>query len=178
MRNQISRLFSAIVLGIAVLVMLAPAAKAQERCVPFGGTIYGWLTDHWAGVGDLTVDRKTWHTNLSVDTLSVVDGGDTWTGNEIQTFDFGKGHILQGSGTFVTEHMTDPGGSGGVFHISEEGPFIKGKGIFKHVYGHWILEGAFGPGVKLPDKIQPPPEASWFFIAQYSGTICGMKDGD
>lgn len=176
MRNLILRFFSTIALAIGVLLLVAPAAEAQQHCVPFGGTIYGWLTDHWQGVGDFAVGRKAWHTTLNVDTLSVVDGGDTWTGTEALAFDFGKHNILQGFGTFVTEHMTDPGGSGGVFHINEEGPFLKGKGIFKNVYGHWTMQGPFGPGVKLPDNIQPPPDAGWFWIGQYHGTICGMSD--
>jgi hypothetical protein len=176
MRNLILRLFSTIALAIGVLALIPASAEAQERCIPFGGTIYGWLTDHWQGVGDLTVGGKVWHAKLNVDTLKVVDGGDTWTGKEALAFDFGKGNILKGVGPFVTEHMTDPGGSLVVFHINEEGRFVKGKGIFQNVYGHWAMQGPFGAGVKLPNNIQPPPEASWFWIGQYSGTICGMSD--
>ncbi len=176
MHQRSTRILTLIALVIGAIVFFAPIAQAQSNCVPFGGTIYGWLTNKWHGVGDFTVGEQIRHVKLDVDTLSVVDGGDIWTGNEVQTFHFGQGNVLKGSAAFVTEHMTDPGGSGSVFHINEEGIFTPGKGIFANVNGHWAMQGPFGSGVKLPDKIQPPPEASWFWIGQFNGTLGGMEN--
>jgi hypothetical protein len=106
---------------------------------------------------------------------SFVDGADIWTGTEAATFDFGRGDTLQLSAEFVTEHMNDSVASSGVFHINEIGTFTKGTGSFRNAYGHWIMQGPFGPSVTLPSNIQPPPDADLYWIGQYHGTLCGIS---
>jgi hypothetical protein len=182
MRKIILRVLSIIALAIGVLVLITPTAIAEkhsdsrDRCVPVGGTFYGWHTSvAWFATGNFTVDRKVHHVDLVDINTSFFNGGDIWTGTETATFDFGRGDSVQLSAEFVTEHMNDAVASSGVFHINEIGTFTKGTGRFKNAYGHWIMQGPFGPNVPLPGNIQPPPDADMFWIGQYHGTICGIR---
>ena len=178
MRTLILRFTAITALAIGALVLLAPAAEAQERCVPFGGTMFLWHTDNWYGVGDLSVGRKVMHADLVDINTSIVFGDYIWTGTEMATFDFGHGNRFQTPIEFIAEHVNDSVSASGVFHISEIGTLTKGTGMFKNTYGHYIMQGPFGPNVKLPDNIQPAPGADMFGIVQYHGTICGIKDSD
>jgi len=182
MRNIILRVLSIIALAIGGVFQITPAANAQQhtdsqdRCVPVGGTVYGWHTSvAWFGTGNFTVERKVYPVNLVDINTSFVDGGDIWTGTEAATLDFGRGDRLQLSAEFVTEHMNDSVSSSGVFHINEIGIFTKGTGRFKNAYGHWTMQGPFEPSVTLPGNIQPPPDADMYWIGQYHGSICGVS---
>jgi|SRR5208283_4075412 len=182
MRNTILRVLSITALVIGALLLAAPTAIAQQlsdsqdRCVPAGGTVYGWHTSvAWFATGNFTVGRNVYRVMLVDINTSFFDGGDIWTGTEAATIDFGRGDRLQLSAEFVTEHMNDAVSSSGVFHINEIGTFTKGTGRFKNAYGHWTMQGPFGPGVTLPGNIQPPSDADMYWIGQYHGTICGIS---
>lgn len=50
----------ALSIGLGFLGFSAPPAAADDACLPFGGTIYGWhdtATDSWYGVGEFTVGQ-------------------------------------------------------------------------------------------------------------------------
>jgi len=148
--------------------------SAQNNCVAFGGTVYGWNPgDAWLATGNFYIDGKPYRISLVDINTSFADGGDVWTGTEAVTIDFGKGDKLLMSAEFVAEHMNDAASSSGVFHINEIGTFTKGSGRFKNAYGHWTMQGPFGPAVPLP--IAPLPAANTYWIGQYDGMLCGIK---
>ncbi len=175
MRTLLLRCLSVIVLTIGVLMLMAPTAQAQGQCVPVSGTIYFWYTDTWHGVGDFTIGRKASHPDILSVNTSFFDDGYVWRGTEKWTLDFGKGNTVQLKMRFVAEHVNDAVSSSGVFHITEVGKFFKGTGMFKNAYGSFTVQGPFGPNVKLPAEIQPPPDAQMFSVAPSQGMICGLK---
>jgi hypothetical protein len=166
---------SALALGV---VAAAPKAVAQDQCVPFGGTIYGWHSDAWYGVGDFTVGKNVMHATVADPNTGLTDMGDTWLGTEEATFTFANGDKITAMTEFITEHMTDPGGAQGVIHVDETGYFSKGTGRFKNAWGRFNLQGPAGPGVKLPATITPDANDGFFWIGQYNGTICGVSGLD
>lgn len=180
MRNSLRKLLSVAVLTIGVLILIAPPAQAegQCQCEPFSGAIYSWYTDTWHAVGDFTVGAKVHHATILIVNTSFFDDGDVDRGTETWTWDFGGGNTIQLMTDFVTEHMTDAVSSSGVFHVIEVGKFANGAGAFKHAYGNLSAPGPFGPNVKLPDKIQPPADASMFYVGLSQGMICGLNDRD
>jgi hypothetical protein len=147
----------------------------QERCLPFGGTLYGWYTDHWYGTGTFSVGRQTRHADILDINTGFLDNGNMWMGTEDVTFDFGKGNTFQMKAEFLTEHMTDAVSASGFYDVRENGTFTHGTGMFKGAYGHWVTYGPFGPAVKLPDDIKPAPDATMYWIGHYDGTICGIR---
>ena len=162
-----------------ILFIPAVRAAAQEQCVPFGGTIYGWHNGvAWYGVGDFTVGNKTMHATVTDPNTAFTDMGDVWLGKEEATFTFAKGEKITLMTDFVTEHMTDSGGDQAVFHVNETGYFAHGTGHFKGAWGRFNLQGPFGWGVMLPAEIVPGPNDGLFWIGQYNGTICGVRDLD
>ena len=162
--------------AILILATLLPAA-AQEQCVPFGGTIYGWhYGDAWYGVGDFTFGSRIMHAAVKDPNTGFTDLGDIWIGKEEATFSFGKGEKITLMTDFVTEHQTDSGGDQGVYHVNETGYFDRGTGRFKGAWGRFNLQGPFGPGVMLPADIVPGANDGLFWIGQYNGTICGVRD--
>lgn len=62
--------------------------------------------------------------------------------------------------------------------MNETGSFDHGKGAFRDAWGRFNLQGPFGPGVKLPPAVFPGPNDGWFWIGQYVGTVCGVKEAD
>ena len=109
MRNFLWKFLSMTILAIAVLVLTAPPAQAEDQCQcePFSGTLYGWNTGDWHAVGDITIGNKVYHATTLVVNTSFIDDGDTWLGTETWTFNFGGGNTIQLKTHFVTEHMTD-----------------------------------------------------------------------
>lgn len=159
-------------------VAMTPSAGAQNECVPFGGTIYGWHNTNanaWFGVGDFTIGKRVMHATVSDPNTDFTDMGDTWLGKEEATFTFTTGEKITLMTEFVTEHQTDSAGNLGVFHVNETGYFARGTGRFKHAWGRFNLQGPFGPGVKLPTNIVPGDNDGLFWIGQYNGTICGAR---
>lgn len=178
MQNSISRLLSVVVLTFGMLVVLALPAQAQDHCVPLSGTMYLWLTDTWHGAVDFTIGRKALHASfLSVNT-SFFDSGNVWEGTENWTLDFGKGNKIDVKAHFVSQHMTDAVSVAGTYDLVDGGRFTNGEGVFKHAYGNMSVQGPFGPNVKLPDSISPPPDAQWFSVLESQGMICGLGDRD
>jgi hypothetical protein len=163
------------ILGIVFAIAVASFAAANDRCVPFGGTGYGWATDNWYVTGDFVIGHKVRHANVVVVNIGFSDNGGVSTGTEISTFDFGNGNTFQTKQDFVVQHLNDVLTDFGVFDVQESGTFFKGTGIFKGIYGHWVADGPFGSNVKLPDNIHPDPNASMYWIGRYHGTICGMR---
>ncbi len=162
-----------------VLVAMTPIANAQDQCVPFGGTIYGWHNiNSWYGVGDFTFGKETLHATVTDPNTSITFKGDIWLGTEEATFTFSTGDKVTLMTSFVTEHQTDAAGTSGVYHVNETGYFTRGTGQFKHAWGRFNLQGPFGPGVTLPDDINPGENDGWMWIGQYNGTICGAKQLD
>lgn len=167
-----------VIMSILALALfaIAPSAGAQDQCVPFGGTIYGWHNgDSWYGVGDFTFGRKVMHATVTDPNTGFTDFGDIWLGTEEATFTFSHGDKVTLMTDFVTEHQTDAAGSSGVFHVNETGYFARGTGRFKHAWGRFNLQGPFGWGVTLPPVITPDANDGLFWIGQYNGTICGLK---
>lgn len=167
-------------LSIAILftltLLLGTFALAQEQCVPFGGTIYGWHNGpSWFGVGDFTVGKNVMHASVADPNTGLTRMGDIWLGTEEATFDFGNGNVVTLMTDFVTEHMNDSASTSGVFHVNETGYFARGTGKFKNAWGRFSLQGPFGPGVKLPDSIHPGTNDGLFWIGQYFGSICGVE---
>jgi hypothetical protein len=162
--------------ALLLLATVFPAA-AQEHCVPFGGTIYGWhYGDAWYGVGDFSVGGNVMHATVKDPNTAFTDMGDIWIGKEEATFSFGKGEKITLMTDFVTEHQTDSGGDQGVYHVNETGYFDRGTGRFKGAWGRFNLQGPFGPGVMLPAEITPGVNDGLFWIGQYNGTICGLRE--
>jgi hypothetical protein len=183
MRNLLLKLLSAAFLTMGVLILMAPLAQAQDQCLPFSGTIYGWAIDNWEMVGDFTIGHKVYHAKISVESGPLLSGDpttdDVWQGTELWTFDFGKGNTIQLKARFVTEHANVVANTSGIFHYTEVGTFTNGTGMFKHVFGSLVAQGPFGPGVKLPSTIPAPAgEGVWYFVAPTQGTICGLNDHD
>jgi len=176
MQSLLLRLLSVAVLTIGVLILIAPTAQAQGQCVPFSGTIHFWFTDTWHGVGAFTIGRNLRHADILSVNTSFFDDGDVFRGTETWTLDFGKGDTIQLKTSFVTEHMNDAAASSGVFHLIEVGTFANGTQVFKNAYGNLSVQGPFGPNVKLPDNIQPPPDAQMFSVAPSQGMICGLSN--
>lgn len=167
---------SALALG---LVEAMPQADAQAQCVPFGGTIYGWHNNgSWHGIGDFTVGKETMHATVADPNTGLTKMDDIWLGTEEATFTFENGDQITAMTSFITEHMTDPGGVQGVLHVDETGYFSKGTGRFKNAWGRFNLQGPFGPGVKLPASITPDINDGRFWIGQYFGTICGVSGSE
>jgi len=170
-----TKLLATVIIAFGSL-LIASGALAQDQCVPFGGTIYGWHNgDSWYGVGDFTVAKDVMHATVTDPNTGFTDFGDIWIGTEEATFDFGKGNTIALMTDFVTEHQTDAGAGLGVFHVNETGYFARGTGRFKHAWGRFNLQGPFGPAVTLPKGIEPGPNDGFFWIGQYVGTICGVK---
>ncbi len=158
-----------------VFVAMTPVAIAQDQCVPFGGTIYGWHKGNsWFGVGDFDFGKLALHATVTDPITSVVSRGDILLGTEEATFSFANGDKITLITSFVTEHQTDSAGAGGVYHVNETGYFARGTGRFKQAWGRFNLQGPFGPGVKLPDDIKPGENDGKLWIGQYNGTICGL----
>ena len=166
-------LMTALTLGLLLLVEFP--AHAQDQCAPFSGNIYFWLTDTWHGVADFTIGSHIYHASVVTENTSFTDDGDTWLGSEQWTLDFGKGNTILVNTQFVSQHMNDAVSPAGVFDLTEVGTFVGGKGKFRHAYGNLLANGPFGPNVKLPDNIQPPPDAQWFGVVPSAGMICGME---
>ena len=163
------------VLALASLAM-PTSAGAQDQCLPFGGTIYGWHNGNsWYGVGDFTVGKKVMHASVTDPNTSFTDMGDIWLGTEEATLTFPNGENITLMTDFVTEHQTDAVSTSGVFHVNETGYFARGTGRFKQAWGRFNLQGPFGPGVKLPANITPDLNDGPFWIGQYNGMICGLK---
>jgi len=174
---RLCRLLALIAVALLLFSLAVPAVIAQEQCVPFGGTIYGWhFGDSWYGVGDFTVGKVVMPANVTDPNTGFDDKGDIWLGTEEATLDFGNSGKITLMTEFVTEHQTDAAANQGVFHVNETGYFARGTGRFKHAWGRFNLQGPFGPGVQLPNKIQPGSNDSLFWIGQYVGTICDVKE--
>jgi hypothetical protein len=158
--------------------LLGINAFAQEQCVPFGGTIYGWHNGKsWIGEGNFTVGKKVMHATIVDVNTGISKQGDMWLGTETATFDFGSGNKVDLMTEFVTEHQTDAvGTSAGLFHVNETGYFANGQGKFKHAWGRFSSQGPFGPGVTLPPEIKPTANDGLFWIGQYNGMICGVEN--
>lgn len=183
------RFSSVLVLAIGALVLIIPSAITQDRfgpedkheaacaCVPFGGTVYGWHTAAgWVATGTFTLGRESKQVGVSTINTGFNQGTYIWTGTEQHTYDFGHGNTFQSPADFVVEHANDLELSPGFAHIMEIGTISKGTGIFEHAYGHWTMQGPFGPNVTLPGNIHPGSDADGlFWIGQYHGTVCGPK---
>ena len=174
MRNQAFRLAVLVVIGITTVLLIVPRISAQEQCVPFGGTVYGWHTDNWYGTGNFAVGRKVRHADIVDVNTGFFDNGGVSTGTETATFDFGRGNTIRLNVDFIVEHLNDAISSSGVFDVKENGTFSKGTGMFKGAYGHWVMEGPFGPDIKLPDNIPADPISDMYWIGWYHGMICGV----
>lgn len=187
MRKITIRFASILVLAIGAMVLIIPSAVTQGRsrpedkpeaecaCVPFGGTVYGWLTDAgWVATGTFTLGRESKQVGVSTINTGITQGDYLWTGTEQHTYDFGHGNTFQSPVDFVAEHADDLNLSPGFAQIIEIGTISKGTGIFEHAYGHWTMQGPFGPNVTLPANIQAPTN-TWYWIGQYHGTVCGPK---
>lgn len=121
------------------------------------------------------VGRNVRHANIVDVNTGLVDRGSVTTGTEIATFDFGSGDTVQLNTEFILEHMKDSLAAAGVYDVKANGTFANGTGEFKGAYGHFVMEGPFGPSVKLPDTVHPDPKAGMFWMGWYHGMICGVR---
>lgn len=100
MRKTLLAILTIVIFGFLLIV---PAALAQDQCVPFGGTIYGWQNgDSWFGMGDFTVAKDVMHATVTDPNTGFKNLGDIWLGTEEATFDFGKGNKIVLMTDFVT----------------------------------------------------------------------------
>ncbi len=165
---------SSIAVAVLFLVFSSMTVLAQDRCQPFGGTIYGWHTGKaWVGEGDFYVGVQKMHANIEDVNTGLEKHGDLWWGTETATFDFGNGNTVQLVTEFTTEHMQS---STGVFHVNENGGFANGTGRFRKAQGRFTSQGPFGPSVVLPAaKVANAPSGmAMYWIGHYDGTICGV----
>ena len=186
------RFVSILVLVIGAMVLIIPSAITQDRsgpedkheaecaCVPFGGTVYGWHTEAgWVATGTFALGRESKQVGLMAVNTTPADYDKNlyiWIGTEQHTYDFGHGNTFQSPVNYVAEHVNDAVSASGVFHVMEVGTISKGTGIFEHAYGHWTMQGPFGPSVILPSNIQVGQGGDGlYWIGQYHGTICGPK---
>lgn len=80
-----TKLLATVIIAFGSL-LIAPGALAQDQCVPFGGTIYGWHNgDSWYGVGDFTVAKDVMHATVTDPNTGFTDFGDIWIGTEEAT---------------------------------------------------------------------------------------------
>lgn len=167
----------ALLVAVAVMVFVfGTALLAQEQCVPFGGTIYGWHSGKaWIGEGDFTIGQQTEHAKVVDTNTSLVRAGNMWRGTETAVFDFGNGNKIELMTEFVTEHQTDAVSATGLFHVNEVGYFKNGTGKLKNAWGRFSSQGPFGPGVTLPAEVKPTENDGMFWIGQYTGNVCGVS---
>ncbi len=156
---------------LLVLVLISGFVVAQDRCVPFGGTVFGWHDGTaWIAEGDFDIGQQTQHVKVRDVNTGVEKHGDFWWGTETATFDFGNGNTIDLMTEFTGENMNNPAK---VFHVNMNGRFANGHGKYKKAWGRFSAEGPFGPGVVLPaGKVKPPEGVSMYWIGHYDGLLC------
>lgn len=167
--------------ALGLLIAGSGPAYAQNNCAPVSGTVYGALyrdalgqPRYWHMLGSLTIGREVLKATISVESLSLINDGETWQGTERWTVDFDEGNTIQLETDFVTEHMLNPTK---IYHIREVGRFGHGTGAFANAYGNLTGEGPFGPGVILHiDPWWPAGTVpAMFWVAPAQGVICGVN---
>ncbi len=170
------------VLVFAVLVLCGSISWAQDRCIPFTGTIHAGVVfnsvtqdTHFVGTASFSFANGN-ATTTTVNT-GVKKGGPpdptakVWIGTELTTviFDSGDGFLLPTQ--FVAVQS--------VGRVNETGtiaPIPGSQGEFADVHGHFTSHGPFGFGVPLPD-VALPDGYIWVgigWIGEYHGNICGI----
>lgn len=171
------------ILVFTALVGFGSISWAQDRCVPFTGTINAGVVFNpvsgdtfFAGIARFSIEDG----NATTETrnLGVKKGGPAdptarvWIGTELTTvtLESGNGFLMPTQFTAVQS----------VGLVNETGTItaIPGStGKFANVHGHFTSHGPFGFGVPLPD-MDAPAGYVWVglgWIAEYRGNICGIK---
>lgn len=182
----------AITLAMGVLFVAAPpAAKGQDRCQPFRGTIaaslvpVGGLTGFvWKGEITFTIGKGIPITGTTETILTGVKKGGpadpampVYMGTEETTVKVdAKPGIPAGSFVLLTRFVTPQKSfyATGVGDITETGTIVPAAdaGDFRTVYGHFVLRGSYGPAVAVPSTI-PTGILGW--VGEYQGNICGVE---
>jgi hypothetical protein len=154
-----------------VITFLSGLAISQDRCVPFGGTVYGWHDGTaWVAEGDFDIGQQTQHVKVRDVNTGVEDHGAFLWGTEKATFDFGNGNGFDLVTEFTSEGINNPAK---VYHVNMTGKFANGSGKFKKAWGRFAAQGPYGPGVVLPKgKVTPAEQASMYWIGHYNGILC------
>jgi hypothetical protein len=165
------------------LLLTAPAARAQDRCQAFRGTIVARLVPIsqtafvWKGEITFTIGSGVpLHGTTETINTGVKKGvpGDpadpVYIGTEETTvvLDNQAGGFVLVTRFVTPQKMFNATGLGWVNETGTIAPVPGDQGKFKNVYGHYTLRGPFGPGVPhLPDGIM-----GW--TGEYHGNICGV----
>ncbi len=168
-------------LAFAVLVLCGSASWAQDRCVPFTGTINAGVVVNpltgetfFAGVASFSFESGT-ATTTTVNT-GVKKGGPfeptakVWIGTELTTVTFESGSFV------LPTQFTAVQPVGRVNETGTIAPNPESPGKFANVRGHFTSNGPFGIAVPLPE-IDPPAGFIWLgigWIGEYHGNICGI----
>ncbi len=166
-----------VVLAFAVLVLCGSTLWAQDRCLPFTGTIYAGLVYDianartiWLGSASYNIDNReavtvTENTGLKKGNPADPESKPPLIGTELTTVDFGSGDKFQLITRFV----------GTKIGVNETGTIAGFSGIYEAVYGHFTAHGPAGPTVAPPPT--PPGYVSlgWGWMSEYHGNICGIN---
>jgi hypothetical protein len=95
--------------------------------------------------------------------------GDTWTGTETFTMDFGDGDAIAWTCHYVTSNVTNPLG---VSSLLETCTIGSGTGVFQNASGIITTRGSFGPGFSLFG--QTLDGQTWYAAAETDGVITGL----
>ena len=182
---------TATTLAIGVLFCAAsPAAKGQDRCQPFRGTIAASLVQVsstgfvWIGEITFTIGNGTPMTGTTETILTGVKKGGpadptapVYMGTE-ETAVKVAAKPLTAAGSFVllTRFVTPQKSfyASGVGQITETGTIVPAAdaGVFKNVWGQFVLRGSYGPAVSVPPQI-PTGILGW--VGEYHGNMCGVE---
>ena len=169
----------AILVSVA-LVLFGAISWAQDRCIPFTGTINAGVVfdpstgqTFFAGIVSFSFESSK-ATTETVNT-GVKKGGPgttdkVWIGTELTTVTFESGY-----GFLLPTQFTAVQPVGLVNETGTIAPIPGSTGKFADVHGHFTSHGPFGFGVPLPEGYPfgyIPVGLGW--IGEYHGNICGI----
>ncbi len=175
-------------LAFAVLVLCGSTSWAQDRCVPFTGTITAGLVLQvngpvWLGVASFNIESGQATTVTTNKGLKRGTAGDLetlpWIGTEETTVEFSPGVGF----SLLTSFVAPASPEGKVNEKGTIAPLPGATGKYENVYGHFTLHGPAGP-VTAGDFGSPllPPGYPfnqiplWFgWQGEYHGNICGIE---
>jgi hypothetical protein len=161
-----------------VMLLLAPAAAAQNRCESLDGTIsaqylwigpgefdYGWVGQAYLSFGPGPVMRAAITDTATGSKPPLAPRNGNFGGLEILTFTFPTGSF-QVEGHFTATKGTTPYAYG----FSEEGKILPGGTYpFDGMTGNVSIRGKF----TVPDG-GPTADDPFVWLAQISGSACGL----
>ncbi len=168
------------ILVFVALVLCSSTSWAQDRCVPFTGTINAGVVidpdtgqSFFAGIASFSFENGK-ATTKTVNT-GVKKGGPAdptakvLIGTELTTVTFESGSFL------LPTQFTAVQPVGRVNETGTIAPNPESPGKFANVHGHFTSHGPFGFGVPLPEGYPFGYIAVGLgWIGEYHGNICGI----